>query len=65
MLIGQLFDTVIFLTIAFYGEFPLFPAIIGQYLIKILVALLGAPLVSIFVALGRNYLRGKADQPLL
>jgi hypothetical protein len=64
MLIGQLFDTVVFLTFAFYGEFALLPAIIGQYLIKIMVASFGAPLVPIFVALGRHYLRGEADQLL-
>ena len=28
--IGQLIDTAIFMTIAFYGSFPLLPAIVGR-----------------------------------
>jgi uncharacterized integral membrane protein (TIGR00697 family) len=49
MLVGQLFDTVIFISIAFYGSFPLGPAMVGQYLVKVTVASLGAPLVSLAV----------------
>lgn len=43
MLVGQLFDTVVFMTIAFYGSFPLGPAILGQYLVKVAVASPGGP----------------------
>jgi uncharacterized integral membrane protein (TIGR00697 family) len=56
MLVGQLFDTVVFMTIAFYGSFPLGPAILGQYLVKVAVASLGAPLVSLAVFSAKRFL---------
>lgn len=59
MLIGQFFDTVVFLTIAFYGSFPLMSALAGQYLVKVLVASLGAPMVPVIVALGRRYVHAE------
>jgi uncharacterized integral membrane protein (TIGR00697 family) len=59
MLIGQLFDTIVFMTVAFYGVFPLGPALAGQYLVKVAVASLGAPLVSLAVAGGRRFLRSE------
>jgi uncharacterized PurR-regulated membrane protein YhhQ (DUF165 family) len=56
MLVGQLFDTVIFISIAFYGSFPLGPAMVGQYLVKVAVASLGAPLVSLAVFSANRFL---------
>ena len=56
MLVGQLFDTVVFMTIAVYGSFPLGPAILGQYLVKVAVASLGAPLVSLAVFSAKRFL---------
>lgn len=46
-LFSQFLDTCIFMTIAFYGVFPLWEAIIGQYLIKVLIALMDTPLVYV------------------
>lgn len=44
--VSQLLDTLIFVTIAFYGVIPeLGSMIIGQYLIKLLIALLDTPVV--------------------
>ncbi len=41
--VSQLLDTVIFISVAFYGVFPLAPMIIGQYLVKLFVAVLDTP----------------------
>ena len=56
MLIGQLLDTLVFMTIAFYGVFPLGSAIVGQYLVKVIFATIAAPLVSIGVWIGRDWI---------
>ena len=56
MLVGQFFDTVIFITIAFAGRFPLPQAIAGQYLIKLAFAAAATPLVVLFVRIGRIYI---------
>jgi uncharacterized integral membrane protein (TIGR00697 family) len=55
MILGQLIDTVIFLTIAFYGTEPVGAIIVGQYLIKLVIATLATPFVSLGVGLGRSY----------
>ncbi len=48
--VSQLLDTTIFITIAFYGTgAPLLQMIIGQYLIKLAVALLDTPVIYLFV----------------
>ncbi|MGA7428216.1 MAG: queuosine precursor transporter [Rhodoplanes sp.] len=60
MLVGQFFDTTVFVTVAFYGSFPLGPALVGQYLVKVAVASLGAPLVWLAVVLGKRWV-GRAD----
>lgn len=53
--ISQFVDSCIFITVAFYGLFPIFPAIIGQYLIKLIIALLDTPMVYLAVKyLGRH-----------
>ena len=57
-LVSQFIDTVIFITIAFYGVFDaLLPIIIGQYIIKIMIAFLDTPFVYLFV-----WLKKKNDQ---
>ena len=59
-IISQFIDTVIFITIAFYGVFPnnvVLSIIIGQWFIKILVALVDTP----FVYAGVNILRKHSD----
>jgi queuosine precursor transporter len=58
--IGQLVDTVLFITIAFAGTTALAPVIAGQYAVKIVIATLTIPLVSLAVALGRRFLAKSA-----
>lgn len=48
-LVSQFVDTCIFITIAFYGVFPIGDAILGQYLIKITIAAIDTPLVYLVV----------------
>lgn len=52
---SQLLDSVIFITIAFYGHMPIIPLILGQWAIKLVIALLDTPIVYLLVHL----LRGK------
>jgi queuosine precursor transporter len=52
--LSQIVDTLIFITIAFYGVFPIGELILGQMLAKVVLsAALVPPLVYGFVALGR------------
>ncbi len=52
--VSQFIDTLIFITIAFYGSVPVFPLIKGQYLIKVLIAVLDTPFVYLVVTLIRR-----------
>jgi uncharacterized integral membrane protein (TIGR00697 family) len=57
--LSQIVDTLIFITIAFYGVFPIGELLLGQMLAKVVLsALLVPPLVYLFVGLGR-----RLDQP--
>ena len=42
---SQLIDSVIFITIAFYGIFPVLPLILGQWIVKIIIALIDTPFI--------------------
>lgn len=54
--VSQLLDTVLFITLAFYGQgLPLLSMIVGQYAIKFVIALCDTPLVYLMVYLGRRY----------
>jgi uncharacterized integral membrane protein (TIGR00697 family) len=55
MVVGQLLDTIVFMVIAFYGTLPLAPAIVGQYLIKLVFATVATPLVSLLVLSGKGF----------
>jgi uncharacterized integral membrane protein (TIGR00697 family) len=57
MLLGQLLDTVIFVVIAFYDKAPLASLITGQYLVKVILASLAAPLVALAVTWGRRWIQ--------
>ena len=50
-LVSQLLDTVIFISIAFYGTMPILGLIKGQYLVKVLIAVLDTPIVYAIVKL--------------
>jgi uncharacterized integral membrane protein (TIGR00697 family) len=53
--LSQIVDTLIFITIAFYGVFPIGELLAGQMIAKVVLsALLVPPLVYAFVALGRH-----------
>ena len=53
--LSQIVDTLIFITVAFYGVFPIGELLLGQMLAKVVLsAVLVPPLVYLFVALGRN-----------
>ena len=54
-MLSQIVDTLLFVTIAFYGEFPIGPLIVGQMIAKgALSAILIPPLIYVFVGLGRK-----------
>jgi len=53
--LSQIVDTLIFITVAFYGVFPIAELLAGQMIAKVtLSAVLVPPLVHAFVALGRR-----------
>lgn len=60
---SQLLDTLVFICIAFWGTgAPLLQMIIGQYIIKLIIALLDTPLVYLLVNLIRPYIPQKQIQ---
>lgn len=48
-IVSQLIDSTIFITIAFYGVFPVWQMIISQWIIKIAIAFLDTPIVYILI----------------
>jgi uncharacterized integral membrane protein (TIGR00697 family) len=53
--LSQVIDTLIFITIAFYGIFPIGELLLGQMLAKVVLsAVLVPPMVYLFVAIGRR-----------
>jgi hypothetical protein len=53
--LSQIVDTLLFVTVAFYGVFPIANLLAGQMIAKVaLSALLVPPLIYAFVALGRR-----------
>ena len=53
--LSQIVDTLLFITISFYGVFPIGGLLIGQMIVKVILsALLVPPLVYLFVGLGRK-----------
>ncbi len=52
---SQIVDTLIFVTVAFYGVFPIGQLLIGQMIAKIVLSALLVPvMVYVFVAIGRR-----------
>jgi len=59
--LSQIVDTLIFVTIAFYGVFPIGELLLGQMLAKVVLsAVLVPPLVYAFVVLGKALDRDRA-----
>ena len=53
--VSQLIDTVVFIVVGFYGTgTPILSMIVGQYIIKLVVAILDTPLVYLIVNLIRS-----------
>ena len=53
--LSQIVDTLIFITVALYGVFPIAELLVGQMLAKVVLsAVLVPPAVYLFVALGRS-----------
>ncbi len=44
-MVSQAVDTTIFITLAFYGSVPLVPMIVGQYVVKVLIAIMDTPFI--------------------
>lgn len=54
-ILSQIVDTLLFVTIAFAGVFPIFELLAGQMLVKIILsALIVPPLIYLLVGLGRR-----------
>jgi uncharacterized integral membrane protein (TIGR00697 family) len=53
--LSQVVDTLIFITVAFYGVFPIGELLLGQMLAKVVLSIvLVPPLIYLFVGLGRR-----------
>ena len=53
--LSQVVDTLIFITLAFYGEFPIGSLLIGQALAKVVLSIvLVPPLIALFVRLAKS-----------
>lgn len=54
-ILSQVVDTLIFVTVAFYGVFPIGPLLLGQMVAKVVLStLLVPPLTLLFTGLGRR-----------
>jgi uncharacterized integral membrane protein (TIGR00697 family) len=54
-ILSQIVDTLLFITVAFYGVFPIANLLMGQMLAKVVLsAVLVPPLIYLFVAIGRK-----------
>jgi len=57
--LSQIVDTLIFITVSFYGVFPIADLLLGQMIAKVVLSLvLVPPLIYLLVALGRRLDRG-------
>ena len=54
--LSQIVDTLIFITLAFYGEFPIGSLLLGQMLAKVVLSIvLVPPLIALLVRLARRW----------
>lgn len=56
--VSQFMDSFIFIVIAFYGVMPVWPLILGQWVIKMMIALLDTPIVYLLV----NVIRKRTER---
>jgi len=60
---SQFINSAIFLTLAFYGQFPLFPIFIGSFIVKVFFAILDTPFLYLsYIVLGKGKRRIKRYQ---
>ncbi|MBA4048639.1 MAG: hypothetical protein C0476_08885 [Sphingomonas sp.] len=58
-ILSQIVDTLLFVTIAFWGVFPIFELLVGQMIVKIILsALIVPPVIYLLVDWGRRLDRG-------
>ncbi|MBY0520860.1 MAG: queuosine precursor transporter [Sphingomonas sp.] len=58
-ILSQIVDTLLFVSIAFLGVFPIFELLIGQMIVKVVLsALIVPPVIYLLVGLGRRLDRG-------
>jgi uncharacterized integral membrane protein (TIGR00697 family) len=54
-IVSQIIDTLLFITISFYGERPILDLMVGQMITKVVLSIiLVPPLITAFVALGKR-----------
>ncbi|MCD2325174.1 queuosine precursor transporter [Sphingomonas sp. IC-56] len=59
--LSQIVDTLIFVTLAFYNEFPIGPLLVGQMVAKVVLSAVLVPLlIYVFVGIGRMLDRRRA-----
>lgn len=63
-MVSQAIDTVIFITIAFYGVMDIVPLLIGQYVIKLIIAVLDTPFIY-FISWLMNKIPVRSEQNIL
>lgn len=62
--LSQLIDTVIFISIAFFGLMPLMPLIVGQWAVKLIIAAVDTGVVYLLVwGLGEKGARTQVGEP--
>lgn len=60
--ISQLLDTIIFITIAFVGKMPIMPMIFGQFIVKMIIAIIDTPIVYLVVYTLKSKIPALAEQ---
>ncbi|MDH7499431.1 MAG: queuosine precursor transporter [candidate division NC10 bacterium] len=58
--VSTLIDSILFISIAFYGSMPVYPLIAGQYLVKMAVTLVSIPLIYLVRGRGPKMSAGLA-----
>lgn len=62
--VSQFIDSFLFITIAFYGVMPIWPLILGQWVIKFAIAVLDTPVIYFIVWYIRERLSVTVDQSM-
>ena len=50
-IVSQFIDSTVFITLAFYGIFPIWPLILGQWVVKMIIAVIDTPFLYIVIKL--------------